>query len=75
LEVGLIALGWWVLRPTLTENARPKLDHCGIALVLLQTGTSFGPLPPTLVALALSALGGYAFFTGLAWRVDRYNPR
>lgn len=73
LEVVLIAAGAWLCIRSrgAPDRSRRSWVNFTVGLVLLQTATSFGPLPTSLVGMIVAALTLYALVPWLGARIER----
>lgn len=70
LELGLLA-GAIFLYARAQPQHRARAWKFGAVLALIQLGNTFGPLPPSALAIAVSALAAYALFAWGAHWVER----
>jgi hypothetical protein len=72
LEIVLIAssIGVAIAFATRTSAQRKPWIWLGLGLVVLQTATSFGPLPPSLTAMVASTLPIYLLIAAAGARVE-----
>lgn len=73
IELGLLAVGLWIYwgryHPR-SKTGRGMILGLVAILIAIQFGSYFGPPPPSVKAIAVSALGMWFFF-GLAYWADR----
>lgn len=77
LEVVLIVASAWLCVRALGVGGRSLRMWLGFAagLLLLQTATSFGPLPTSVTSIVLSSLGLYLVIPWIGNRVERTGSR
>jgi hypothetical protein len=70
LEVGLLAAAITLYGRSMPEF-RSRAWKFGAVLALIQVGNTFGPPPPSALAIAGLALVSYLAFAYVAWRIER----
>jgi hypothetical protein len=77
LEVLFIAASAWLCIRSRGATDRSRRSWLGftVGLILLQTATSFGPLPTSLVGMVVAALALYVLVPWVGARVERGAPR
>jgi hypothetical protein len=71
VELGVLALGWWIWRNAAPAARRPRMVAFFVFLVALTIATPFFPLPADGAAFAYQALLGYFALAAVAWWLDR----
>jgi hypothetical protein len=70
LELVLLAGGIALYSRACPQFAKPMWIFGGV-MALIQIGNTYGPTPPSALAIAVAALVAYAAFAYVAWRIER----